>query len=88
MPAEQDLGFTHGDYCLPNILIHEGRLSGIIDWGYAGIGDRYRDFVEVYYTIRRNLGTGWIPVFFEEYGLRELDWDKLRMYQKVHDFID
>ena len=88
LPTEEDLVFTHGDYCLPNILMHDGQLSGIIDWGYAGIGDRYRDFVEVYYTIRRNLGTEWVPVFFEEYGLRELDWDKLTAYQKVHDFID
>ena len=85
---EEDLVFTHGDYCLPNILIHDGRLSGIIDWGYAGVGDRYRDFVAAYYTIRRNLGTEWVAVFFEEYGLEELDWDKLMAYQKVHDFID
>ena len=88
LPAEEELVFTHGDYCLPNILIHDGRLSGIIDWGYAGVGDRYRDFVAAYYTIRRNLGTEWVPVFFEEYGLQELDWDKLRTYQKVHDFTD
>ena len=86
-PPKEKLVFTHGDYCLPNILIHDGRLSGIIDWGYAGVGDRYRDFVPAYYTIRRNLGAEWVPLFFEEYGLRELDWDKLRAYQKVHDFI-
>ena len=85
---EEDLVFTHGDYCLPNILIHDGRLSGIIDWGYAGVGDRYRDFVAAYYTIRRNLGAEWVPVFFKEYGLQELDRDKLMAYQKVHDFID
>ena len=88
LPAEEDLVFTHGDYCLPNILIHDGRLSGIIDWGYAGVGDRYRDFVAAYYTIRRNLGAEWVPVFFEEYGLQGLDRDKLMAYQKVHDFID
>ena len=87
LPGE-DLVFTHGDYCLPNILIHDGRLSGIIDWGYAGVGDRYRDFVAAYYTIRRNLGAEWVPVFFEEYGLQGLDRDKLMAYQKVHDFID
>ena len=87
LPAKEDLVFTHSDYCLPNILIHNGRLSGIADWGYAGVGDRYGDFVEAYYTIRRNLGAEWVPLFFEEYGLRELDWDKLRAYQKVHDFI-
>ncbi len=88
LPAAEDLVFTHGDYCLPNILIQDGRLRGIIDWGYAGIGDRYRDFVSAYYTIRRNLGTEWVPMFFEAYGLQDLDWNKLTVYQKVHDFID
>ena len=88
LPVEEDLVFTHGDYCLPNVLIQDGRLSGIIDWGYAGVGDRYRDFVAAYYTIGRNLGLEWLPLFFEAYGLQELEQDKLMAYRKVHDFID
>ena len=42
LPPE-DVVFTHGDYCLPNVMILKGHLSGYIDWGYAGIGDRYLD---------------------------------------------
>ena len=88
LPAEEDLVFTHGDYCLPNILIRDGSLSGIIDWGYAGVGDRYIDFVSADYTIRKNMGSEWVPIVFGAYGIRELDRDKLMGYQKVHDFIN
>ena len=88
LPQEEDLVFAHGDYCLPNIVIHNGRLHGIIDWGYAGVGDRYLDFVAAAYTIRRNLGSEWISLFFEEYGLRELDEEKLMAYRRVHDCIE
>ena len=84
LPPE-DLVFTHGDYCLPNVMIHDGRLSGYIDLGYAGVGDRYLDFVAVCYTIRRNFGNEWIPLFFQEYG-QELDQAKLSVYQRIHDF--
>ena len=87
LPAEEDLVFTQGDYCLPNILIRDGSLSGIIDWGYAGVGDRHIDFVSADYTIRKNMGSEWVPVFFGAYGIRDLDRDKLMGYQKVHDFI-
>ena len=86
LPPE-DLVFTHGDYCLPNIMIHNGHLSGYIDLGYAGVGDRYLDFVAVCYTIRRNLGNEWIPLFFQAYG-QELDQAKLSVYQRIHDFGD
>ncbi|MDE0556824.1 MAG: aminoglycoside 3'-phosphotransferase [Candidatus Poribacteria bacterium] len=84
LPPE-DLVFTHGDYCLPNVMIHNGRLSGYIDLGYAGVGDRYLDFVAAYYTIRRNLGNEWIPLFFQEYG-HKLDQARLSVYQRIHDF--
>ena len=86
LPPE-DVVFTHGDYCLPNVMILNGHLSGYIDWGYAGIGDRYLDFVAAYNTIRRNLGGEWVPLFFREYG-QELDQAKLSVYQRIHDFVD
>lgn len=85
MPTEEDLVFTHGDYCLPNVMFKEGRLSGYIDLGYAGVGDRYLDLVAARGTIRRNLGEAWIAPFFKAYGLEETDPDKLQAYQKVHD---
>ena len=86
MPEEEDLVFTHGDYCLPNVMFQDGRLSGYIDLGYAGVGDRYLDFVAARGTIRRNLGEEWIGPFFHAYGLEEPDQEKLNAYQKVHDF--
>ena len=86
MPEEEDLVFTHGDYCLPNVMFQNGRLSGYIDLGYAGVGDRYLDFVAARGTIRRNLGEEWIGPFFQAYGLGEPDQEKMKAYQRVHDF--
>jgi len=88
MPQEEDLVFTHGDYCLPNVMFKEGRLSGYIDVGYAGVGDRYLDLVAARGTIRRNLGEEWIEPFFQAYGLEEPDPVKLHAFQRVHDWGD
>ena len=87
-PCQEDLVFTHGDYCLPNILLRDGRLSGFIDWGYAGIGDRYLDIVEARNTIHQNLGAGWVPLFLQEYGLQELDKEKMDYYQRIFDLFE
>lgn len=84
-PPVEDIVFTHGDYCLPNVLIQDSQLMGFIDWGYAGVGDRYRDFVSALYSIRRNLGGEWAPLFFEEYGVYKVDQKKMGFYQLIHD---
>ncbi len=33
----------HGDFNPSNILLHEGAVSGILDWEFAHAGDRYMD---------------------------------------------
>jgi aminoglycoside phosphotransferase (APT) family kinase protein len=37
-------GFVHGDLIPGNLLVDEGRLVAIIDWGGAGWGDTAQDF--------------------------------------------
>lgn len=40
-PADETCVFTHGDFCLPNVIIAAGQLSGFVDLGRAGAGDPY-----------------------------------------------
>jgi aminoglycoside phosphotransferase len=77
---------THGDYCLPNIMIENDQVSGFIDLGYFGIGDPYRDYIAAQYSVRRNLGEEWIAPFFHAYGLKSLDEQKLRWYRQIQAF--
>lgn len=41
-PAEESV-LTHGDFCLSNIFGNGDRLTGLIDLGRAGAGDRWCD---------------------------------------------
>lgn len=47
----------HGDLCLPNILINNDEISGIIDLDSAGIGDPYYDYVWSLWLLEYNLKT-------------------------------
>ena len=38
-----DSCLVHGDIGAGNILFHDGRVSGIIDWGFCGLGDPAQD---------------------------------------------
>ena len=87
LPDEEDLVFTHGDYCLPNVLFIDGELTGYIDLGFAGVGDRYIDFVSASWTIQRNLGEEWISPFFHAYGLEHPDREKMGTWQSVFEFV-
>lgn len=86
-PESEDLVFTHGDFCLPNVMVCDGHLSGFIDVGTAGIGDRYRDLALVGRSMTRNLGAEWVEVFFERYGLNEPDRGKLHYYRLLDEFF-
>lgn len=86
-PESEDLVFTHGDYCLPNILIDRGRVSGLIDLARAGVADRYQDLALAARSLAYNFGPGWEPLLFEAYGLREPDHAKIAYYQLLDEFF-
>jgi aminoglycoside phosphotransferase len=58
----------HGDYCLPNVLVQDGRLSGLIDVGGAGLGDPQDDLAAGVWSLHYNYGPGHAREFLDAYG--------------------
>lgn len=88
IPAQEDLVFTHGDYCFPNILVAGGRVSGVVDLGRAGVADRYQDIALFLRSFESNLAAADFDLFLEEYGLiRKLDTQKLEFYRILDEFF-
>lgn len=47
---------SHGDFCLPNIFLNNGSVSGFIDIGDAGIADKWKDISLCYRSLKNNFG--------------------------------
>ncbi len=86
LPVEEELVFTHGDYCLPNIILRDWKLGGFVDWGEAGIADRYQDIALLARSIAENFGSQWVPLVYEKYGI-EPDHAKLEFYMLLDEFF-
>ena len=46
---------VHGDFCLPNILIHNNKVSGFIDVEAMGLGDPWIDYSWCIWSLEYNL---------------------------------
>ena len=78
-PALKSEVLLHGDYCLPNVILQDWRLSGFIDLGNGGIGDRHIDLLWGIWTLNYNLKTTkWTSRFLDAYGREQLEPEKLR----------
>ena len=58
----------HGDYCLPNVLVSEGKPSGLVDLGRSGLGDPRDDLGAGLWTLQYNYGKGFARDFLDAYG--------------------
>lgn len=59
----------HGDYCLPNIILDDWKLSGFIDVGCGGVDDRHIDLFWGIWTLQFNLKTDqYRDRFLDAYG--------------------
>lgn len=85
-PQEEPV-LSHGDFCLPNIFLENGRVSGFLDLGRCGTADQWQDIALCYrslsYNLRGDYGgkvyDGDPDLLFEKLGI-EPDFPKLRYY--------
>jgi kanamycin kinase/aminoglycoside 3'-phosphotransferase-3 len=79
---------SHGDFCLPNIYLDNGKISGFIDLGDTGIGDKWRDIALCYRSLKHNaegiyggkVYSDTDPMLLFKKLQIEPDWDKIRFY--------
>ncbi|HEV2036732.1 MAG TPA: phosphotransferase [Candidatus Dormibacteraeota bacterium] len=78
----------HGDYCLPNVLVEEGRLTALVDLGQSGLGDPRDDLAAGLWTLHYNFGHGFAREFLDAYGVPSMtdrEIERLRRrYGKPH----
>ena len=92
VPSDEDLVFTHGDFCLPNIVLDRGgsgdvRIAGFIDCGRAGIADRHQDLALAVRSIAYNWGNEWVAPFLQAYGLPHPREEKLHFFTLLDEFF-
>lgn len=84
----EELVFSHGDYCLPNVFTKGKRISGFIDLGQSGVADKYQDIALCYRSLQHNYSGVYGGKVYEEFDARILfdelnivpDWDKIKYY--------
>jgi aminoglycoside 3'-phosphotransferase-1 len=86
LPLREDRVVTHGDYSLDNILIDDGRVTGCIDVGRLGVGDRYQDLA-ILWACLGEFDSALQAQLFQDYGIAEPDRAKLRVYGNLDEFF-
>ena len=53
LPAPTEPRLVHGDFRLGNLLVEHGRLTGVLDWELAHLGDTHEDLAYGFMTVWR-----------------------------------
>lgn len=88
LPALLDrVCFTHGDACLPNFLSEHGQLSGIVDWGRAGVTHPAQDWALALRSMRFNFGPQGERVLREHVPADSANESLLRRFRLLDEFF-
>jgi kanamycin kinase len=85
VPVEDDV-VGHGDYCLPNVLMTDDRVTGFVDLPLLGVAGRWSDLATGARSCEHDLGQGFQESFFAGYGVR-LDLSRLAWYDLLHSLL-
>jgi len=82
-PIPDDPVVLHGDYCLPNVLFEDFRLTGFVDLGNGGVGGRHYDLYWGVWALEYNLKSNlYKDLFLDAYG-RDLIVPELLDYNRI-----
>lgn len=86
-PLPEDRVFCHGDACLPNFILFQGRLSGWIDVGRAGVSDRWQDLALFCRSLRHGgYSEAQVARALEYYG-EPMNPEKYELYVLLDEFF-
>lgn len=74
----EELVFTHGDYCFNNYFTNGVDITGYIDMGRGGIGDKYQDIALCVRELS-DYDSKYTKMLFECLGI-EPDYEKIKYY--------
>lgn len=80
--CDQPPALLHGDYGLHNILMHGGRISAVLDWEGAQLGDPADEFFILTNALKSHYSPEQVLRFYNEAGGREISEYRLR-YSEV-----
>ena len=75
---DEEIVFSHGDYCLPNIFIKYNKINGFIDLGRSGVADIYQDIALCYRSLKHNFEGKYSKKVYEGFDARLL-FDELKI---------
>jgi kanamycin kinase len=85
-PPDEDLVVCHGDFCAPNMLLEDWRVTGFVDLGELGAADRWWDIAVGAWSVGWNFGEELEPLFYESYGI-EPDPGRIRFFRLLYDLV-
>jgi aminoglycoside phosphotransferase len=85
--VDDDLVVLHGDYCVPNVVVHQGSVHGYLDVGRAGVGDRHRDLAIACRSVAHNFGGHAVGLFLDGYGIDRPDLARLDFFVMLDEFF-
>src|SRR6185312_5273472 len=83
LPQSEDSVVCHGDYCPPNVLLTDGRVTGYVDLGELGVADRWWDVAIGGWSTGWNFGSEFEPGFYAAYGI-EPDLERIAFYRLLY----
>ncbi|AVH60621.1 aminoglycoside 3'-phosphotransferase [Streptomyces dengpaensis] len=86
-----ELVVSHGDFCLPNVMILPHGDAGFVDVGRSGVADRHSDVADILRSLRSHMNPQYAEPhaqhFLDVYGRAGIESERLRLHDKLEEFF-